>query len=196
MTIRNIQATMPAHRHDRIRGLSERGRSRISPGQMPDDEWDAISLNYTSGTTGDPEGRGLSPSRRLSARDRQCADLQYGPPSGLSVDAADVSLQRLVLPLVDLDRRRHACLPAPGAGGCDVRPDRRPQGDASVRRADRDGDAAQCAGRREEAAAACGGVLHRRRAAAGSRAGRHEGRGLQRHASLRADRMLRPGRGQ
>ncbi|MGL4811505.1 MAG: acyl-CoA synthetase [Beijerinckiaceae bacterium] len=25
-------------------------------GHMPDDEWDAISLNYTSGTTGDPKG--------------------------------------------------------------------------------------------------------------------------------------------
>src|SRR5262249_38790554 len=24
--------------------------------RMPDDEWDAISLNYTSGTTGDPKG--------------------------------------------------------------------------------------------------------------------------------------------
>src|SRR5690242_20133408 len=24
--------------------------------EMPDDEWDAISLNYTSGTTGDPKG--------------------------------------------------------------------------------------------------------------------------------------------
>jgi fatty-acyl-CoA synthase len=23
---------------------------------MPDDEWDAISLNYTSGTTGNPKG--------------------------------------------------------------------------------------------------------------------------------------------
>jgi acyl-CoA synthetase (AMP-forming)/AMP-acid ligase II len=32
--------------------------------RMPDDEWDAISLNYTSGTTGNPEGRCLSPSRR------------------------------------------------------------------------------------------------------------------------------------
>jgi len=26
------------------------------PGIMPDDEWDAIALNYTSGTTGDPKG--------------------------------------------------------------------------------------------------------------------------------------------
>lgn len=24
--------------------------------QLPDDEWDAISLNYTSGTTGNPKG--------------------------------------------------------------------------------------------------------------------------------------------
>ncbi len=27
-----------------------------SPGRWPDDEWDAISLNYTSGTTGNPKG--------------------------------------------------------------------------------------------------------------------------------------------
>ena len=73
-----------------------------------------------------PEGRGLSPPRRLSARDRQCRDLRHGQASGLSLDAADVPLQRLVLPLVDLDPRRHACLPAPGARGRDVRPDRRP----------------------------------------------------------------------
>ena len=36
---------------------------------MPHDEWDAIALNYTSGTTGDPERRRLSPPRRLSAGD-------------------------------------------------------------------------------------------------------------------------------
>ena len=29
---------------------------RISPGECPHDEWDAISLNYTSGTTGNPKG--------------------------------------------------------------------------------------------------------------------------------------------
>ena len=34
---------------------------------MPNDEWDAISINYTSGTTGDPKGRGLSSSRCLFA---------------------------------------------------------------------------------------------------------------------------------
>ena len=29
---------------------------RTSTGRCPDDEWDAIALNYTSGTTGDPKG--------------------------------------------------------------------------------------------------------------------------------------------
>ena len=115
--------------------------------KMPDDEWDAITLNYTSRHHRRSEGRGLSPSRRASARHRQRRHLRDGQASGLSVDAADVSLQRLVLPVVDLGRRRHACLPARGARGGDVRRDRQPQGDASVRRADRDGDAAQRAGR-------------------------------------------------
>lgn len=27
---------------------------RITPGNGPDNEWDAIALNYTSGTTGNP----------------------------------------------------------------------------------------------------------------------------------------------
>ena len=87
---------------------------------MPDDEWDAITLNYTSGTTGDPKGvvyhhRGA----HLLAR-RQCRHLLHGQASGLSVDAADVPLQRLVLPVVDLGGRRHACLPARGARQGDV----------------------------------------------------------------------------
>ena len=34
---------------------SRRGRSALRPG-TPGDEWNAISLNYTSGTTGDPKG--------------------------------------------------------------------------------------------------------------------------------------------
>ena len=45
---------------------------------MPDDEWDAIALNYTSGTTGDPEGRRLSSSRRASAGDRQRLTCAHG----------------------------------------------------------------------------------------------------------------------
>ena len=51
-----------------------------------------------------------------------CGD---GPASGLSVDAADVPLQRLVLPVDAVGGGRHACLPARGARQGDVRRDRR-----------------------------------------------------------------------
>ena len=117
---------------------------------MPDDEWDAIALNYTSGTTGDPKGvvyhhRGaylLAIGNVLTGSAAQALRL--------SLDAADVPLQRLVLPLDDLGGGGHPCVPARGAGA------RRcmtliatAQGDASLRRADRDGDAAQRAGRGE-----------------------------------------------
>ena len=163
---------------------------------MPEDEWDAISLNYTSGTTGDPKGvvyhhRG---AHLLAVGNVVTCSMAKHP--GVSVDAADVPLQRLVLSLVDFGGGRHACLPARGARRRDVRRHRDAQGDASVRRADRDGDAAQRAGGREEAAAARGRVLHRRGAAAGGRARRDEGSGLQRHASLRADRDLWAGGGE
>ena len=96
------------------------------------------------------QGRRLSPSRRLSARARQRDHLRHGQAPGLSVDAADVPLQRLVLSLDAVGRRRHPCLPARGARGADLRRHRHPQGDASVRGADRDVDAAQCAGAGEE----------------------------------------------
>ena len=68
---------------------------------MPDDEWDAISLNYTSGTTGNPKGvvyhhRGaalMAYGNVLTGR--------HGQARRLSLDAADVPLQRLVLSLDD-----------------------------------------------------------------------------------------------
>ena len=89
--------------------------TRTSPGGCPHDEWDAIALNYTSGTTGNPKGvvyhhRGAYLLALGNVRHRG-----DGQASGLSLDAADVPLQRLVLPLVDLGRRRHACVPALGA---------------------------------------------------------------------------------
>ena len=61
------------------------------------------------------EGRRLSSPRRVSAERRQRRHLRDGQASGVPVDAADVSLQRLVLPVVDLGCRRHACVPARGA---------------------------------------------------------------------------------
>ena len=70
-----------------------------------------------------PEGRGLSPPRRASAGHGQCHHLRHAAASGVSVDAADVPLQRLVLSVDGVDRRRHACVSARGARGGDVRRD-------------------------------------------------------------------------
>ena len=58
----------------------------------PEDEWDAIALNYTSGTTGNPKGRRLPPPRRLPERDRQPDGAGDPAASGLSLDPADVPL--------------------------------------------------------------------------------------------------------
>ena len=46
-------ASGSARSHTRI---SSRRATLTSPGSRPADEWDAIALNYTSGTTGDPKG--------------------------------------------------------------------------------------------------------------------------------------------
>ncbi len=90
-----------------------------------------------------PEGRRLPSSRREPARRRQRRHRRHRPPSGLSLDAADVPLQRLVLSLVDQRQGGRACLPAAGARQADLRPHRRAEGDAHVRRADRHVDPAQ-----------------------------------------------------
>ena len=87
---------------------------------MPSDEWNAISLNYTSGTTGNPKGvvyhhRGAALMCYANTHRHR-----HGPAPGLSLDAADVSLQRLVLSLVAHPGRRHACLPPLGARQADL----------------------------------------------------------------------------
>ena len=73
----------------------------------PADEWDAISLNYTSGTTGDPKG--VVYHHRGAYLNALCnlLDLGHAAARGVPVDAADVPLQRLVLP-VDAWRRTPA----------------------------------------------------------------------------------------
>ena len=87
---------------------------------MPDDEWDAIALNYTSGTTGDPKGVVYHHRGAHLLAIGNVVTCAMAQASGLSVDAADVPLQRLVLPVVDVGGGRHACLPARGARGGDV----------------------------------------------------------------------------
>src|SRR5215212_5897522 len=105
-----------------------------------------------------PRSRGLPSPGRFVARRRQRRDMRYGQASGLSLDLADVPLQRLVLSVVNLGGRRYAYLPALRARPGGLRRARRVSSHASVRRADRDVDAAQRGAPGEARAPADGGV--------------------------------------
>ena len=78
--------------------------------QGPADEWDAISLNYTSGTTGDPKGVVYHHRGAYLNAISNVLDWDMPHARGVSVDAADVPLQRLVL-----SRGRSPSAPAPAS---------------------------------------------------------------------------------
>jgi hypothetical protein len=140
--------------------------------QPPADEWQAIALNA-----------------------RQHPGLEPEAPSGLPLDPAHVSLQRLVLSLDRHRPGRHPSVPAPGRGRCDLPGHRRAQGLAPLRRAHRHAD--DPGGRSPGASGFRPPGAHddRRCAAAGPGAGRH-GRGRYRSdPCLWPDRGLWPGRG-
>ena len=114
----------------------------------PLDEWDAIALNYTSGTTGDPKGvvyhhRGAN---LLAVGNVVTADMGRHPVYLWTLPMFHCN--GWCFPVVDQRQGGHACLPAAGARQDDVRPDRRAKSDASLRRADRDVDPAQRDARR------------------------------------------------
>ena len=73
---------------------------------MPEDEWDAISLNYTSGTTGNPKG--------VVSHHRGAYLLAQGNALIASINkhavAAYVPLQRLVLSLDNVCNNWNTCL--------------------------------------------------------------------------------------
>jgi len=73
---------------------------------MPQDEWESLALNYTSGTTGRPKGW------RLSDDDGNRDQLAHGTASGFYANCAAVSLQRLEPYVDDAADRRHAGLHA------------------------------------------------------------------------------------
>ena len=104
---------------------------------LPQDEWDAISLNYTSGTTGNPERRRLSPSRRLSQCAFEYRELGHAAAPGVLVDAADVPLQWLVLYVDRRSRRGDQYLSAQGRRRRGVRSHTQAPRYALLRRADR-----------------------------------------------------------
>ena len=104
--------------------LSWLARTPLSDEDMaPLDEWDAIALNYTSGTTGNPKGvvyhhRGAYLNALGNALEWDTA-----PSSPVSLDAAAVPLQRLVLSpgRLRLSRERISVC-APRNRGRDIEP--------------------------------------------------------------------------
>ena len=144
------------------------------------------------GHHGQSEGRRDPSSRRLSQRRQQHPRRQSRPASGLSLDAADVPLQRLVLSVDRRGRRRHQCLPAQGRSGKDLRADPEARRHPHVRRADRLQHADQRARRAEGQGRATRGRTDRRRGAAGRRARRRRKHRHQADACLRPDRGLWP----
>ena len=155
-----------------------------------EDEFETISINYTSGTTGRPKGvmihhRGayLNAHRR-GARDRH--DVRVD----VSVDAADVPLQRLVLHVGRDGDGRHAPVSAPRGAGPDLGPDRRRGRHALLRRAHRaDRHRQRSQGSRAHAA---GDVRGRGRAALADAARPPEGARLPARPRVRPDGDVRP----
>jgi acyl-CoA synthetase (AMP-forming)/AMP-acid ligase II len=82
-------------------------------------KWDSISLNYTSGTTGNPKGVVYHHRGAALLGWAMSSPAGMGAAPGLSLDAADVPLQRLVLPWT-LSSGGDPCLPALGPRQGDV----------------------------------------------------------------------------
>ena len=121
--------------------------------RLPEDEWDAIALSYTSGTTGNPKG---VVTHHRGAYLNAVSNILAGharPASGLSLDAADVPLQRLVLSLDHRGFGRHQRLPAQGRSAKIFELIRTARRHPHVRRTDRLQHADQRAGCAERQAA-------------------------------------------
>ena len=164
--------------------------------RMPRDEWDAITLNYTSGTTGNPKGVVYS--------HRGATLMCYANLVAANMGRHPVYLWTLPMfhcngwcfPWTLSRRGGHARVPEVGAGRRHVRGDRRAQGHAPVRGADRHVDAAHRQAGGKARPAAQGRVRHGGGASARGRARRHGEGGVQRHPRLRPDRGLRARRRQ
>ena len=190
-----IRRPRRAHRRDRIRGVPVR-RGRDLPARRAARRVGRHRAQLHLRHHRRSQGRRLSSSRRQPAGGRQRRHRRHGPASRLSVDAADVPLQRLVFSVVAQREGGRARLPAAGARQGALRRHRRTWRHPSVRGADRHADPAQRDRRGAPPAAACRALLHRRRAAA-RRGARPDARGgVRGHAPLRPHRDLWSRRGQ
>ena len=139
---RPARARRQATGRGRLRALHRRRRPRLRmAASRRRVECDLAQLHV--GHHRQSEGRRLPPPRRVPERAVEHHRLGHAAARGVSVDAADVPLQRLVLPVDDGRQRRHQRLPAPGRSQGDLRRDPRAQGHPLLRRADRARDADQ-----------------------------------------------------
>ncbi len=114
------------HRVDRIRGFHRRRRSGV-PWQMPEDEWDANLAQLHVRHHRRSQGVVYHHRGAYLLAVGNVVTGVMGKHTGLSLDAADVPLQRLVLHLVALGAAgTHVCLRAVRGAG-DVRRHRHPQ---------------------------------------------------------------------
>ena len=144
------------------------------------------------GHHGQSQGRRDPSSRRLSQRRQQHPRRPTRPASGLSLDPADVPLQRLVLSLDHRGLGRHQCLPAQGRSHQDLRADQGARRHPHGRRADRLQHPDQRAGCAEGQGRAAGGRIDRGRSTSGGGARRRRKHRHQADACLRPDRSLWP----
>ena len=158
----------------------------------PRDEWDAIALNYTSGTTGNPKG--------VVYHHRGAYLNALG--NGWTLNLRPESVYLWTLPMfhcngwcytwaVTAAGGTHVCLRRVEAGR-HLRRDLPPWRHASVRRSDRAQHAVQRAGRAAEDLQPAGQRRYRRCSTAQRRAPGDVGAGLRRDPPLRPDGMLRP----
>ncbi len=160
----------------------------------PEDEWDAISLNYTSGTTGDPKG--------VVYHHRGAHLLAMG--NVLTGDMGRHPVYLWTLPMfhcngwcfpwsISVAAGTHVCLRQVRAGHMyELMAEH--GGHAFMWGADRDVDIAERHRKREASTLEHRTLFHRRRTAATSGARSDEGRRFRGDASLRPYRNLWPGR--
>ena len=139
---------------------------------------------------GAPEGRGLHPPRRVPELFRRDHSLPARREQRLSVDVADVPLQRLVHPVVADRHRRHARVPARGPRRRDLAAAARARRHPPQRGPDRGEHHPERA--RGRPADPAGPDHHGRRTAQPHDDRAHGTHGLPDRARLRADRDLRP----
>ena len=168
--------------------------TRISPGRCPADEWDAIALNYTSGTTGNPKG--VVYHHRGAYLNALGNVLVWGMPPH--------PVYLWTLPMFHCNgwcfpwtvtalAGTHVCLRRVEAER-DLRRDRRARRHPSVRRADRAEHAAQRPASERGCSARAVEMMTAGAAPPAAVIERHGGAGLPHHPCLRPDRGLWPGR--